>query len=166
MSGSGGNSAWRTDIVINSGVSASYAPDILAAYDHLIGRFTPDVVSISLGTNDALAGADGLAGFRQAMRTIIAKQPTRISRCISPVLVSQAGRAYRAELPRYCQAVRAVAADSGAGAGGPRGPLAVRFAATRTRSPGSTTTLDHPNAACRPREMANHALRAHGSRRS
>ena len=31
-----------------------------------------------------------------------------------PVLVSQAGRAFRAELPRYCQAVREIAVDSGA----------------------------------------------------
>jgi acyl-CoA thioesterase-1 len=82
-----------TDIVINSGVSASYAPDILAAYDHLIGRFTPDVVSISLGTNDALAGADGLAGFCQAMRSIIAKAAGAQIVLHTPVLVSQAGRA-------------------------------------------------------------------------
>jgi acyl-CoA thioesterase I len=62
-----------SDVVINSGVSASRAPDILAAYDHLIGRFSPDVVSISLGTNDALAGPDGLVGFCEVMRSILAK---------------------------------------------------------------------------------------------
>ena len=148
-----------TDIVINSGVSASYAPDILAAYDHLIGRFTPDVVSISLGTNDALAGADGLAGFCQAMRTIIAKAAGAQIVLHTPVLVSQAGRAYRAELPRYCQAVREIAADSGAVLVDHEAHWLARFA---DEDPIAwLDDPDHPNAAGHL-EMANHALRAMG----
>jgi acyl-CoA thioesterase I len=84
-----------TDIVINTGVSASRAPDILAGYDHLIGRFAPDVLSISLGTNDALAGEDGLAGFGTAMRAIIARAGGAQLVLHTPVLVSQAGREAR-----------------------------------------------------------------------
>jgi len=148
-----------TDIVINSGVSASYAPDILAAYDHLIGRFTPDVVSISLGTNDALAGADGLAGFCQAMRSIIAKAAGAQIVLHTPVLVSQAGRAYRAELPRYCQAVREIAADSGAVLVDHEAHWLARFA---DEDPIAwLDDPDHPNAAGHL-EMANHALRTMG----
>jgi hypothetical protein len=63
---------------------------------------------------DPAAGADGLAGFGQAMRSIIAKAADAQIVLHTPVLVSQAARAYRAELPRYCQAVREIAADSGA----------------------------------------------------
>jgi lysophospholipase L1-like esterase len=141
-----------TDIVINSGVSASRAPDILAAYDHLIGRFTPDVVSISLGTNDALAGADGL-------RSIIAKAAGAQLVLHTPVLVSQAGREFRAELPRYCQAVREIAADSGAVLVDHEAHWLARFA---DEDPIAwLDDPDHPNAAGHL-EMANHALRTMG----
>ena len=32
---------------------------VLDAFDHLVARFDPDVVSISLGTNDASGGLAG-----------------------------------------------------------------------------------------------------------
>lgn len=78
-SASGGSSTDSPTSLSTQGVSASRAADILAAYDHVVGRFAPDVLSISLGTNDALAG-----------------------------------QVVRADLPRYCQAVREIAADAGA----------------------------------------------------
>lgn len=102
------------DIVVNTGVSAWRATDVLGAYDHLIGRFSPDVLSISLGTNDAVAGVDGLPEFHEAMRAIIAKASGAQIIVHTPVLVSESGKSRRAALPAYCQAVREIAAETGA----------------------------------------------------
>jgi lysophospholipase L1-like esterase len=86
----------QTDIVVNTGVSGWRARDVLSSYDHLIGRFQPDVLSISLGTNDARAGLEGLTEFRDAMRAIIAKTSGAQIVLHTPVLVSHDGRAARA----------------------------------------------------------------------
>jgi acyl-CoA thioesterase I len=147
------------DIVINTGVSAASAPDILAAYDHLIGRFAPDVLSISLGTNDSIAGEAGLAEYTQAMRSIVAKAAGAQIVLHTPVLVSQAGRRARAAQPSYSQAVRDIAADTGA--------LLVDHEAhwlARFGEEDPIAWLDevaHPNAAGHL-EMANHTLRTMG----
>ncbi|WP_329560683.1 SGNH/GDSL hydrolase family protein [Kitasatospora sp. NBC_01266] len=148
-----------TDVVVNTGVSAWRARDVLAAYDHLIGRFNPDVLSISLGTNDARAGLDGLAEFRDSMSAIIARTSGAQIVLHTPVLVSLAGRAARAELPAYCQAVREIAVQTGA--------LLVDHAAYwLARFPDSDPIpwLDdpaHPNAVGH-RQMADHTLRTIG----
>lgn len=102
----------RTDIVVNTGVAGWRATDVLAEYDYLIERFSPDVLSVSLGTNDAIEGLDGLAQFHDSMRAIIAKAAGAQIVVHTPVLVSQSGRVLRAELPAYCQAVREIAADT------------------------------------------------------
>ncbi|MFF7633102.1 SGNH/GDSL hydrolase family protein [Kitasatospora sp. NPDC008050] len=148
-----------TDIVVNTGVSAWRAKDVLAAYDHLIGRFDPDVLSISLGTNDARAGLAGLAEFRESMSAIIARAGGAQIVLHTPVLVSLAGRAARAELPAYCQAVREIAADTGA--------LLVDHEAywlARFSDSDPIPWLDdpaHPNAVGH-RHMADHTLRTLG----
>jgi acyl-CoA thioesterase I len=105
-----------TDIVINTGVSGWTAPEILDSYEHLIGRFRPDVLSVSLGTNDARAGLDGLGEYRDAMLSIIARGQAAGAQVVvhTPVLVSLAGRTRRAEMPAYCQAARETAAETGA----------------------------------------------------
>jgi acyl-CoA thioesterase-1 len=41
------------DIVVNTGVSGWTTRGVLGEFDHLVGRWAPTVVSISLGTNDA-----------------------------------------------------------------------------------------------------------------
>ncbi|MEY9848876.1 SGNH/GDSL hydrolase family protein [Streptacidiphilus sp. MAP5-3] len=107
-----------TDIVVNTGVSGWRAPDVLGSFEHLIGRFRPDVLSISLGTNDARAGLAGLDEFREAMHAIIARSRNECAGVQvvvhTPVLVSLAGRGARGEQPAYCQAVREIAAETGA----------------------------------------------------
>ncbi|WP_329576346.1 GDSL-type esterase/lipase family protein [Kitasatospora sp. NBC_01250] len=148
-----------TDIVVNTGVSAWRATDVLAAYDHLIGRFEPEVLSISLGTNDARAGLAGLAEFRESMSAIIARADGAQIVLHTPVLVSLAGRAARAELPAYCQAVREIAAETGA-------LLVDHEAYWLARFPDSDPIawLDdpaHPNAVGH-RHMADHTLRTLG----
>ncbi|MFG3226065.1 SGNH/GDSL hydrolase family protein [Kitasatospora sp. NPDC048194] len=103
-----------TDVVVNSGVSGWTATDMLGAYEFRIGRFTPDVLSLSLGTNDALAGSDGLERFRGAMREIIARSAGAQIVLHTPLVVSHGERAARAGLPAYCQAVRDLAEETGA----------------------------------------------------
>ncbi|MBX9427402.1 SGNH/GDSL hydrolase family protein [Streptomyces lateritius] len=104
-----------TDIVVNTGVSGWGAVDVLAAHERLIGRFEPDVLSVSLGTNDCLAGEDGLPAFHDAMRRIVAGVSPRTQVVLhTPALVGFSGRERRSALPAYCQAVREIAEDTGA----------------------------------------------------
>ncbi|MFJ8472662.1 SGNH/GDSL hydrolase family protein [Kitasatospora sp. NPDC094011] len=103
-----------TDVVVNTGVSGWRATDVLGAYDFVIGRFAPDVLSLSLGTNDAKAGPDGLERFRDAMREIIARSAGAQLVLHTPLVVSHAGRARRPDLPAYCRVVRELAAETGA----------------------------------------------------
>lgn len=149
-----------TDVVVNTGVSASGAGDVLAAHDHLIGRFQPDVLSISLGTNDCLAGEAGLPAFRDAMHRIAGAAVPRTQVVLhTPALVSFSGRERRAALPAYCEAVREIARDTGA--------LLVDHEAHWREHHGTTDPIPwlddpaHPNAVGHL-QMANHTLRAMG----
>ena len=148
-----------TDIVINTGVSGWASTDVLAAYDHLIGRFSPDVLSISLGTNDAHHGPGSLAKFRDSMREIIAKAEGAPIVLHTPVPVSLAGRPARPDLPAFCQVVREIAAETGA--------LLVDHEAywlARFGNADPIAWLDdplHPNAVGHL-HMANHTLRTIG----
>ncbi|WP_331728146.1 GDSL-type esterase/lipase family protein [Streptomyces sp. NBC_00158] len=104
-----------TDIVVNTGVSGWRAVDVLGSYEHLVGRFAPDVLSISLGTNDARAGLAGLPEFHDAMHRLIGRTGTDTQIVLhTPVLVSIAGREARGALPAYAQAVRDIAKETGA----------------------------------------------------
>ncbi|MFF5970337.1 SGNH/GDSL hydrolase family protein [Streptomyces sp. NPDC012769] len=149
-----------TDIVVNSGVSAWRAVDVLAAHERLIGRFEPDVLSVSLGTNDCLEGPEGLPEFHDAMRRIVAAAGPRTQVVLhTPVLVSASGRERRAALPDYCRAVREIAKDTGA--------LLVDHEAHWLEHFGTDDPIPwlddpaHPNAVGHLR-MANHTLRTLG----
>ncbi|MGW0771879.1 SGNH/GDSL hydrolase family protein [Streptomyces sp. NPDC002676] len=149
-----------TDVVVNSGVSGWSAGDVLGAHEWLIGRFQPDVLSVSLGTNDCLAGEAGLPAFCDAMRKIIdgVGEGTQIV-LHTPVLVSFSGRERRAAMPAYCQAVRELAAETGA--------LLADHEAHWLAHHGTADPIPwlddaaHPNATGHL-EMANHALRVMG----
>lgn len=102
------------DIVVNSGVSGWRVPQVSAAFDHLIGRFAPDVVSISLGTNDANAGGEGLDDFRRGLTELVHRSADLGARIVlhTPVLTtSDAPVNRRTYLPAYADQVRAVAKD-------------------------------------------------------
>lgn len=149
-----------TDVVVNTGVSAWGATDVLAAHDRLIGRFRPDVLSVSLGTNDCLAGEDGLPAFHDAMRRIVSGAGPQAQVVLhTPALVSFSGRERRPSLPAYCQAVREIAKDTGA--------LLVDHEAHWSEHHCATDPIPwlddpaHPNAVGHL-EMANHTLRALG----
>ncbi|MFD7908303.1 SGNH/GDSL hydrolase family protein [Kitasatospora sp. NPDC059722] len=148
-----------TDIVVNSGVSAWRAIDVLGAYDFVIGRFRPDVLSLSLGTNDVRAGLAGLGEFRDAMGEIIERSAGAQIVLHTPLLVSQDALPARAELPAYCQAVRELAAGTGA--------LLVDHEAHWRAEFGDVAPIAwlddpaHPNAVGHL-QMANHTLRTLG----
>ena len=63
----------------------------------------------------ALAGGLLDRGHSVAVGTRTPEDPAAVARLADlPGVSVMAGRAYRAELPRYCQAVREIAADCGA----------------------------------------------------
>ncbi|WP_374928735.1 SGNH/GDSL hydrolase family protein [Kytococcus sedentarius] len=105
------------DIVVNSGVSGWTTGDVLPAFDHLIGRFSPAVVSISLGTNDALAGEQGLTGFTGRLAGLVQRAQGLGATTVlhTPVLVLPDAPAARHDwLPTYGEEVRRIATASGA----------------------------------------------------
>jgi len=150
-----------TDIVINTGVSGWCARDVLGSYEHLIGRFRPDVLSVSLGTNDALDGVAGLGEYRDSMLAIVARGQAAGAQVVvqTPLVVGLAGRPPRAEMPAYCQVVREVAAATGA--------LLVDHEAhwlAHFKDADPIAWIDdpaHPNAVGH-RRMADHTLRTLG----
>lgn len=104
------------DIFINTGVSASTAHEINTDFEYLIGRFAPQVLSISLGTNDALDGEPGLGSFRHRLTEIV-RRGTEVQSTVvlhTPALVMQdAPQARREWLPAYAEAIRTIADDEG-----------------------------------------------------
>ncbi|MFF7181232.1 GDSL-type esterase/lipase family protein [Streptomyces sp. NPDC008121] len=149
-----------TDTVVNTGVSGWSAVDVLALHDRLVGRFAPDVLSVSLGTNDCLAGEEGLPVFHDAMRRIIAGVgPATQIVLHTPAVIGFSGRERRAALPAYCRAVREIAEETGA--------LLVDHEAYWREHHGDADPIAwlddaaHPNAAGHLR-MANHTLRTLG----
>ena len=145
-----------TDIFVNTGVSGWRSTDVLESYDHLIGRFAPDVLSISLGTNDARQESDDTSRFREAMLTIIEKSAGARIILHTPLPIASAGRAARPHQPAFCQAVRDLAAETGA--------VLVDHEAYWLAEFGDTDPIAwldnaaHPNAVGHLR-MANHTLR-------
>lgn len=105
----------RADAVINSGVSGATAEDLLPEFHWRAGRFAPDVVFVMFGTNDMLAGADGVRAFRYRLDQIVQR-----SRDLGATVVLQTPPGLRAEgdrtperLAEYAAAVREVADELG-----------------------------------------------------
>jgi acyl-CoA thioesterase I len=61
----------RADAVVNSGVSGTTTDDLVPEFHWRAGRFAPDVVFVMFGTNDILAGEDGVRGFRFRLDQIV-----------------------------------------------------------------------------------------------
>jgi lysophospholipase L1-like esterase len=149
------------DVVINSGMSGWTAPEVLAAFDHLIGRFAPDVVSLSLGMNDALDGPRGRSAFRDSLADLASRSSDLGAQVVlqTPNRASLAALPGRADLPAYADIVRQLATD-----------LEVRLVdhdadwAAHAGAAGPDDWLDdpvHPNAAGH-RRMADVALSSLG----
>jgi len=102
------------DFVLNTGISGSFADDVLAEYDERIARFKPDVVAVMLGTNDATRGISGLDKYRTALAGIVGRATRDGARAI--VLTPPAVRADAATrapyIVAYAQAARDVAREN------------------------------------------------------
>ena len=105
----------RGDAVINSGVSGATAEDLLPEFHWRAGRFAPDVVFVMFGTNDILAGEDGVRAFRYRLDQIVQRSrdvgATVVLQTPPPVLEDD-GRGPRL-IALYAEAVRDVARDLG-----------------------------------------------------
>ncbi|AKU15614.1 SGNH/GDSL hydrolase family protein [Luteipulveratus mongoliensis] len=100
------------DVVINTGMSGWTAPQVLDRFDHLVGRFEPDVVSISLGTNDAMDGADGIPRFRQALSEIVTRATdlgAQVTLQTPALITAGAAAAGRPDMTAYGDVAREVA---------------------------------------------------------
>jgi lysophospholipase L1-like esterase len=149
------------DVVINTGMSGWTAPEVMQTFDHLIGRFAPDVVSLSLGMNDALDGPRGRPAFRDSLRNLVSRSADLGSQVVlqTPNRASRDALPGRADLPAYAEIVRQLATDLNV--------ILVDHDADWAAHPGPAGPVDwlddpvHPNAAGH-RRMADAALCALG----
>lgn len=104
------------DAIINSGMSGWSAHEVLANFEHLVGRYSPQVVSLSLGTNDCLRGEAGLPEFRSSMQELVEKSHKLGATVIlqTPALVTGSAPASRKRfMPIYASAIRDLASHHG-----------------------------------------------------
>ena len=105
----------RGDAVVNSGVSGATTEDLLAEFHWRAGRFAPDVVFVMFGTNDMVAGVDGVRGFRFRLDQIVQRSRDVGATVVlqTPPPVATAGDRTPELAAAYAAAVRDVGADLG-----------------------------------------------------
>lgn len=108
------------DVCINTGIGGWTAPAVLRNFDHLIGRFTPDVVSVGLGMNDCCDGPAGRARFADTLGEIVhsSRQLGDEQRPVVVVLhtlnaIAEGAWNDPAEVAAYSEIVRDIAAQTG-----------------------------------------------------
>ncbi len=102
------------DTIVNSGMSGWSAHQALDHFDHLIGRFTPQIVSLSFGTNDCLQGEAGLSRFTESIRNLVSRSQGLGAMVIiqTPVLITQSAAPNRRKyLGMYAQRLRELAIE-------------------------------------------------------
>lgn len=96
-------------------MSGATTEDLLPEFHWRAGRFAPDVVFVMFGTNDILAGDDGVRAFRYRLDQIVQRSrdvgATVVLQTPPPVL-EDGGRGPRL-IALYAEAVREVARDLG-----------------------------------------------------
>lgn len=109
------------DVCINTGIAGWTAPGVWRHFEHLIGRFSPDVVSVALGMNDCCEGRAGRAHFADALgqiarRSVELGDDDRPTALVLHTLNAVAGGAWNdpAQVAAYCDIVRDIAAQTGA----------------------------------------------------
>ena len=105
----------RGDTVVNSGVSGATTEDLLPEFHWRAGRFAPDVVVVMFGTNDVLAGEDGVRGFRYRLDQIVQRSRDVGATVVlqTPPAVLEDGGRTPGLMALYAEAVREVARDLG-----------------------------------------------------
>jgi len=103
----------RRDFVIKAGISGWSTSNVREDIEWNILQFRPDVVSIMIGMNDCVAGADGLTRFRDDYGYIldrIADNPESLVFLNTPN-PTWAEATERASLPLYADVVRQIARE-------------------------------------------------------
>jgi acyl-CoA thioesterase-1 len=104
------------DCVIKTGVSGWRIGKIASDLEWSVLQYQPQVVSIAIGMNDATAGEAGVTAFENAYREVI----TRVAAATDPILILHTPPRIlpldptRTTLQLYAEAVRRIAADTGA----------------------------------------------------
>jgi len=101
------------DFVLNTAISGNFADDVLADYDRRVARFEPEVVAVMLGTNDAVRGVPGLAGYRDALDGIVGRAARDGARTIvlTPPGVMPEATSRAPHIADYARAAREAAVE-------------------------------------------------------
>lgn len=111
----------RRDLFINSGISGERAAGLRADFAWRVLRFRPDVVSIMIGMNDAVAGPAGREAFggelRELIRLVRAAGALPILHRTNPVdpqppNADDTSSRQRADLPAYNEIIAQAAHDT------------------------------------------------------
>ncbi|MCF3650454.1 SGNH/GDSL hydrolase family protein [Synoicihabitans lomoniglobus] len=107
----------RRDFFINTAISGERTDGLLADFSWRVSRFQPDVVSLMIGMNDAVAGPDGRAAYEANLRTLIASiralGAIPVLHRTNPIDTAAEGARSRADLPAYNAIIATVATDTG-----------------------------------------------------
>ena len=101
------------DIVINTGISGDTMKGLMSRDEWRIFQLKPDIVSVKIGMNDCRNGEKGIPVFKEALKKLIDRsRKQRVSLLLNtPNLIDFEKDKTRAELPKYVQALRDVAAE-------------------------------------------------------
>ncbi|WP_221031974.1 SGNH/GDSL hydrolase family protein [Actomonas aquatica] len=106
----------RRDFFINTAISGERTGGLLADFDWRVRRFQPDVVSLMIGMNDAVAGEAGRADFEANLRTLLTRVrdlgAIPILHRTNPIDDAAEGARTRADLPAYNAIIARVAEDT------------------------------------------------------
>lgn len=105
----------RRDLVINSGISGERSAGLLADFDWRVLHLHPDVVSIMIGMNNAVAGPDGRKPFesdlREMIRQVRGAGAIPILHRTNPTVPDNPEALKRADLPAYNEIIARVAGE-------------------------------------------------------
>lgn len=105
------------DMVLKTGISGWTISQILGDIEWNILQFRPNLLSINVGMNDCVRIAGGVAEFKRDYHAVIDKARKTCGCAVvlhTPNAIGSWDPARFAALPAYAQAVREVAAESGA----------------------------------------------------
>ena len=101
----------RNDLVINGACSGSNIGSVANGLEHRCLRFHPDMVTIAVGMNDAVAGGDGVASFEKNYLAVIDRLRRQTAATVflqTPNTIDWANAATRSALPEYAEAIRRI----------------------------------------------------------
>lgn len=140
------------DAVINTAVSGWRVTDLLEHLDHIALRHRPDAVVIGIGLNDTKEGAERIPGFEADYARLVARLRDAGAHVVvqTPAgTLPTAPRDVVEHLPAYTEAVRRVAAATGA-------ELVDHDAAWSAENPG--VVEEWQGRGCHPNEQGHRAM--------